>query len=267
MSKVCPNCNYPNPDNLDTCFKCGADISEATMRQDRVRANLERNRRREVQRATRENENRYTTNINLNTDSNLNYTINTINNCYKWLVSLMCGLIGLWVLGIANYIYKIRVLNSNILELKEIFDESQLVTKSSNIGTETVFQQIDVEICNTNTLLENMNNLLQYLSNDFRLYIDTITSYISIEEGLIGIFIALSVIFIAKALKSYLCYNVLNSKNKIENINNRINSIEDNVRYIKNYYSNYEENSLENLEINNSEIIEGNYPETVEDAK
>ncbi|MBQ7256305.1 MAG: DUF1559 domain-containing protein [Abditibacteriota bacterium] len=28
MSKKCPNCNYPNPNDRETCFKCGTDLNQ-----------------------------------------------------------------------------------------------------------------------------------------------------------------------------------------------------------------------------------------------
>lgn len=53
MSKICPNCKYPNSDNADECFKCKADISEAAIRERQVRERLERQRVRQEQQYAR----------------------------------------------------------------------------------------------------------------------------------------------------------------------------------------------------------------------
>lgn len=57
MSKICPNCKYPNPDNADECFKCKADISEAAIRERQARERLERERVRQEQNNHRTSQN------------------------------------------------------------------------------------------------------------------------------------------------------------------------------------------------------------------
>ena len=52
MSKKCPNCGYPNPDNLTECFKCHEDISDMRFARDRAR---ERRQREQAQARQREN--------------------------------------------------------------------------------------------------------------------------------------------------------------------------------------------------------------------
>lgn len=55
MSKICPNCKYPNLDKAEVCFKCGADISAETIRETQAR---ERREARQAQAQQRENAHR-----------------------------------------------------------------------------------------------------------------------------------------------------------------------------------------------------------------
>ena len=53
MAKICPECQYPNLDKAETCFKCGADISDIAMQEARARQRVEQTRQREQQEAQR----------------------------------------------------------------------------------------------------------------------------------------------------------------------------------------------------------------------
>lgn len=109
MSKICPNCQYPNLDKSETCFKCGADITPRALRvakeevreQERQERLAEASRRQERQNfiaSTHENPN--------NTDYEYSFenVKDNIERVYK-IFHILCiiGYIGCGVLLIVGF--------------------------------------------------------------------------------------------------------------------------------------------------------------------
>ena len=195
MAKICPECQYPNLDKAETCFKCGADISDVAMQEARARQRVEQARQEEQQEQIRIEQQQQN---DISFLGNQRKAIDSINLCYHIVVIICICMIVLSSLSVLYYIMNMKTTNLDI-------DEK---TVSSYLNSDTVYQQIVVEQQNTQVCIKNMEKRI----NDIQRTIDNISKFISIEVAIVVISINLLCIFIATGLKSYLCFKIVKSE-------------------------------------------------------
>ena len=249
MARICPECQYPNVDKAETCFKCGADITDERLREDRARISVQRRQEREEYRDSQiQSDNEPWSIINffkLNVDNDnlsfkgINYSNRLLKTIDIFIIIFLVILVLIIITGIFTaYSVPIEMENKRV-SLAVIHNRTSRALYESEMQTYNDLVNLQRQL--GGNITATPPSAPDYESEEFNPNVKIKALSYAVGFLFAGIIYLLIMLLLYWIIRCIIINNIEHQKAlryNFESMNNYISNLNENVNLIKDYYSN-----------------------------